>query len=127
MDGWTAYKRRRGRKHGHDSGSDTVVRDLLHLDARGRFFQAVPRCRRGLPLLDADGVPQPLSDDQRHVCLFDIMVMDSMVPVSGELLSVNSSALIVGGLASSMIWMIPAVAGITGAGIYLIKLRDHRN
>jgi hypothetical protein len=48
-------------------------------------------------------------------------------PVAGELLSINSSALVIGGLASSAVWMIPAVAGIAGAGIYLVKLRTNRD
>ena len=43
-------------------------------------------------------------------------------PVAGELLSLDSSALIVTGL-SSMIWMVPAVAGVVGAGVYLVKFR----
>lgn len=47
-------------------------------------------------------------------------------PVAGELLSIDSSALVIGGL-GSMIWMIPAVAGIAGAGIYLLKFRVNRN
>jgi len=47
-------------------------------------------------------------------------------PVAGELLSVDSSALVIGGLASSAVWMIPAVAGIAGAGIYLVKFRANK-
>ncbi|MFQ5440813.1 MAG: hypothetical protein ACE5DL_05055 [Nitrosopumilaceae archaeon] len=47
-------------------------------------------------------------------------------PVAGELLSVNSSALVIAGLTGSAAWMIPAVAGIAGAGIYLVKLRTNR-
>jgi hypothetical protein len=47
--------------------------------------------------------------------------------VAGELLSLDSSSLLIGGLASSAVWMIPAVAGIAGAGIYLIKFRTNRN
>lgn len=48
-------------------------------------------------------------------------------PVAGELLSLDSSALVVAGLASSAVWMIPAVAGIAGAGVYLVKLRTNRD
>jgi len=48
-------------------------------------------------------------------------------PVAGELLSLNSSTLVIGGLVSSAIWMIPAVAGIAGAGIYLVKSRANRD
>ncbi len=47
-------------------------------------------------------------------------------PVAGELLLVDSSALVIGGLASSAVWMIPIVAGIAGAGLYLVKLRTNR-
>lgn len=46
-------------------------------------------------------------------------------PVSGELLSLDSSALVVAGI-SGMIWMVPAVAGVAGAGIYLVKYRASR-
>ena len=48
-------------------------------------------------------------------------------PVAGELLSLNSSALVVGGLTSSAAWMIPAVAGIASVGIYLVKTRTNRD
>jgi len=44
------------------------------------------------------------------------------IPVAGELLSINSSALVIGGL-SSMIWMIPTVAGLVSAGVILVKFR----
>jgi len=47
-------------------------------------------------------------------------------PVAGELLSLDSSALVIGGL-SGMIWMIPAVTGFVGAGIYLVKFRTNKD
>ena len=43
-------------------------------------------------------------------------------PVAGELLSLDSSALVIAGL-GSMIWMVPAVAGVVGAGVILVKFR----
>ncbi|MFQ5440563.1 MAG: hypothetical protein ACE5DL_03770, partial [Nitrosopumilaceae archaeon] len=43
---------------------------------------------------------------------------DCSEPVAGELISLDSTSLVVAGL-SSMTWMIPAVAGIAGAEIYL--------
>jgi hypothetical protein len=46
-------------------------------------------------------------------------------PVSGELLSLDTSALVIAGL-SSMVWMVPVVAGIIGAGIYLVKTRANK-
>ncbi|MFQ5439879.1 MAG: hypothetical protein ACE5DL_00290 [Nitrosopumilaceae archaeon] len=44
---------------------------------------------------------------------------DEDEPVAGQFLSLDSSSLVVVGLTSSMVWMIPAVTGIVGAGIYL--------
>jgi hypothetical protein len=43
--------------------------------------------------------------------------------VAGELLPLDSSALMIAGLTSMTVWMIPAVAGLAGAGIYFIKTR----
>lgn len=54
----------------------------------------------------------------------------SQVPpkaVAGELLSLDSMALVVAGLSSSAVWMIPTVVGLAGAGIYLIKTRTNRD
>jgi hypothetical protein len=48
------------------------------------------------------------------------------VAVSGELLSLDSSALVIAGLTASAAWLIPSVAGIAGTGIYLVKQRANR-
>ena len=53
----------------------------------------------------------------------------SQVPptvVAGELLSLDSSALVIAGLTGSAVWMIPTVAGIASAGVYLIKFRTNK-
>ena len=47
--------------------------------------------------------------------------------VAGELLSLDSSSLVVAGLTSSVMWIIPTVAGLAGAGVYLVKLRTNRD
>ena len=47
-------------------------------------------------------------------------------PVAGELLLLDTSALMIGGLASSAVWMIPTLAGIAGAGLYLVKFRTNK-
>lgn len=47
-------------------------------------------------------------------------------PVAGELLSLDSSTLVIAGLTASAVWMVPAIAGIAGAGVYLVKLRANR-
>ena len=89
----------------------------------------------------ADGVANPCGDDDEDGVLnfadlcpetpFGVMVdVDGCSiekPVAGELLSVDSSALVIAGLTGSAAWMIPAFAGIAGAGIYLVKLRTNRD
>jgi len=45
--------------------------------------------------------------------------------VAGELLSLDTSALMIAGLASMSVWMIPTVLGLAGAGVYLVKFRKH--
>jgi len=47
--------------------------------------------------------------------------------VAGELLSIDSSALVIAGLTSMSLWMIPTVLGLAGAGIYLVKFRANRD
>jgi len=43
--------------------------------------------------------------------------------VAGELLPLDSSALVIAGLTSMSLWMIPTILGLAGAGIYLVKFR----
>ncbi|HUU48812.1 MAG TPA: hypothetical protein VMW55_08530 [Nitrosopumilaceae archaeon] len=45
--------------------------------------------------------------------------------VAGELLSIDPVALVVAGL-GSMIWMVPAVSGVVGAGVILVKFRANK-
>ena len=46
-------------------------------------------------------------------------------PVAGELLPLDSSALMIAGLTSMSVWMVPVVAGLAGVGVYLVKFRKH--
>ena len=43
--------------------------------------------------------------------------------VAGELLPLDSTALFLAGVQSMTVWMIPAVVGLAGAGVYLVKFR----
>ncbi len=47
-------------------------------------------------------------------------------PVAGELLSINSSALVITGL-GGMIWIAPAATGLAGAGLFIVKHRANRD
>ncbi len=44
-------------------------------------------------------------------------------PVAGELLPLDNSALMIAGLTSMSVWMIPTVLGLAGVGVYLVKFR----
>jgi len=45
--------------------------------------------------------------------------------VAGELLPLDSSALMIAGLTSMTVWMVPTVLGLAGVGVYLVKFRKH--
>jgi len=46
--------------------------------------------------------------------------------VGGEFLPIDSTALMLAGLQSSAIWMLPVLAGLAGAGFYLVKFRANK-
>jgi len=43
--------------------------------------------------------------------------------VAGEILPIMSSALVIAGVSTIAIWMVPAVVGLAGVGVYLVKFR----
>ena len=45
-------------------------------------------------------------------------------PIGGEILAINSAALLIAGLTTSAIWMIPAVGAVAGTAVTLYKLRQ---
>jgi len=47
--------------------------------------------------------------------------------VAGELLPIMSSALVIAGVSTIAVWMIPTVLGLAGAGVYLVKYRANRD
>ena len=104
-----------------DFSQNPLVQKSIYPVVKFRIFVATAD---GLPALDADLVPVPI-DGERRVCIFDVMVMDSMI--GGELLSTDTTALMVAGLQSSAIWMLPALAGAAGAGAYYIKGRMNKD
>jgi len=72
--------------------------------------------------IDIDGFQlQPGGVAEAH---FDIIPDHK---VAGELLPLNTSALMIAGLSASAVWMIPAVAGLAGVGVYLVKFRASRD
>jgi len=51
---------------------------------------------------------------------------NQVTQVAGELLPLDNSALMIAGLTSMSVWMIPTVLGLAGAGVYLVKFRANR-
>ena len=68
-----------------------------------------------------------IASDERVPLVAAYFKVEPHTLVAGELLSLDASALVVAGLSSSAVWMIPTLAGIAGAGIYLVKFRAHRD
>jgi len=46
--------------------------------------------------------------------------------VGGELLPIDNTALLLAGAQSSLVWMLPVLAGIAGTGFYLVKFRTNK-
>jgi len=57
-------------------------------------------------------------DDLQHDCEGEI--------VGGEFLPIDSTALLLAGIQSSTVWMLPTLAGLAGAGFYLVKFRTNK-
>ena len=45
-------------------------------------------------------------------------------PIGGEILAINSAALLIAGLTTSAIWIVPAVGAVAGTAVTLYKLRQ---
>jgi len=80
---------------------------------------------------------ESLGTDEGHCeIIWEVSFVDSFPPVqitqelwlnqpkvAGELLPLDSTALMIAGLTSMSAWMIPTVLGLAGAGVYLVKFR----
>jgi len=55
-----------------------------------------------------------------------ITTISNICIVGGELLSIDSTALLLAGLQSSAIWMLPVLAGAAGVGAFYIKTRMNK-
>ena len=94
----------------------------------GLFCNGAETCNDGTcqagsdPCFDGDECTIDSCDEVGDVCIFD----DNPIceeQVAGELLPLDNSALMIAGLTSMSVWMIPAVAGLAGVGVYLVKFR----
>jgi len=68
--------------------------------------------------LDCGGPPE---------CIIEWHIdIETFHPVAGELLPLDNSALMIAGLTSMTVWMVPTVLGLAGVGVYLVKFRANR-
>jgi len=58
--------------------------------------------------------------------LDDLEFSRNCVVVGGEIIPIDASALLIGGLFVNSFWMLPALAGIAGAGAYLVRTRMNK-
>jgi len=56
----------------------------------------------------------------------DAIAFEDEQQVAGELLPLDNTSLVIAGLTSMSMWMIPTVLGLAGVGVYLVKFRANR-
>jgi len=66
-------------------------------------------------------------DDAGGTAMMTMEEFYTLPCVAGKLLPLDSTALFLAGIQSMSVWMIPAVAGLAGAGVYLVKYRARRD
>jgi len=94
----------------------------------GLFCNGAETCNAGTcqagsdPCFDGDECSIDSCDEVGDVCLFDNNPICEE-PVAGQLLPTDSTALLLAGIQSMTVWMIPTVLGLAGAGVYLVKFR----
>ena len=82
-----------------DGGPNSLAQNSLNSNVPGRYIIPV---RGGI----ADPNPQP------------------MPVIGGEILSIESTALLVSGIQSSFIWLLPAIVGVASVTLYLKKIKN---
>ncbi len=93
---------------------------IFNIDANGAF-SAAPGATYSLTM-----VAEIEHFAANHVSSFDIGLVCSS-KVAGELLPIDNTALMIAGLSSITVWMVPAVVGLAGVGVYLVKFRTNRD
>ena len=76
------------------------------------------------------GIPHPVCQTDQECPTGDVCmegVCEPAPPVAGELLPLDNTALLLAGIQSMTVWMVPTVLGLAGAGVYLVKYRANRD
>lgn len=80
------------------------------------------------PDSDGDGIPDNIDRAPNNPC---DPIPDSPAchnpAVGGNLVRIDSTSLFLAGIISSAAWMVPTLAVLAGAGVYLVKFRNQKN
>ena len=119
-----------------NASGDAVLATIWSTDPGDDSIQVGPNSRS----FDITTTLQSLEGQDVRLCitqednqgLFNYIVdnisltTDTEQQVAGELLPLDSTALLIGGISSMSVFMIPAVAGLVGAAVYLVKFRANK-
>jgi len=106
--------------------SEAIELDALGVRDDGTIFVAgTPFFADGKDIwtIATDGTMSFVGNGARQVADLDFLACPT---VGGELLPIDSTALLLAGLQTSAIWMLPVLAGAAGVGAYYIKTRMNK-
>jgi len=103
------------------ANADNISTDALGVRSDGTIFVSLDTgSAQILTINPVDGTSTSIGSGTLGISDLDFLRCQT---VGGELLPIDSTALVLAGLQSSAVWMIPTLAGLAGAGFYLIKFR----
>jgi len=104
------------------------------LNAPTRFLGPPPTLRIGEynGIAAANGVASAVwtgndASSGAQEIFFDTFPCATMDVVGGEFLAIDSTALLLAGLQTSAIWMLPVLAGVTGSAFAILYIKSRRN
>ncbi len=115
-----------------DTGAEFSGCSIATVEGTGECYMALPIGQFEIYELSQNGfalvVSHCLPGNIDTIAIIDginnnVCTFQNQRIVAGELLSLDTSALMIAGLTSMTVWMVPAIAGLTGVGVYLVKFR----
>ena len=109
--------------------------DISEFEFTDMSFFAFPDGNNGITSLSTLEIGKPLSSDDlleinQDGFVFmqgDVKSLIMIDEVGGEIIPIDTTALLLAGLQTSAIWMLPVLVGAAGAGAYYIKTRLNKD
>lgn len=110
------------------NGGNTFHLDSAYNMGLDPSFQGIPHTSTTLTIewFSGGAVWQGGTDESWAIENVEVDLLGVEPVVGGELLPIYNTALMLAGIQSSAIWMLPALAGIAGAGAYYIRTRMNK-